>query len=501
MKTSLKTNSSGIAEGGPCPVPGRILKPGDTCWRLSRAERAAVLIDGADYFSSLEDALQQARKSIFIIGWDFDSRIRLRPDRPSSATLGDLLRELVERNPDLDVRALIWSAAVVHAPSETTQLLLGADWDKHERIRVKLDTFHPIYGAHHQKLVVIDDALAFAGGIDLTVRRWDSRPHSLDNPTRVSPEGTPYAPIHDVQMAVDGAAAADLADLARDRWLRATGETLAPAAERRDIWPASLEPDFLAREIGVARTYPMCGSCEPVREVERLTRESLRAARKQIYIEQQYMTATFIGDILRDHLRNPDGPEIIILMTRESRGIAERFVMGSNRDRLIRRIKKHDHHNRLRVCYPVIRGANGASQVMVHSKLMIIDDWFLRIGSANLNNRSMGLDSECDLAIEADNDQARRAIARLRWKLIAEHLAACPEELEVQASELGSIIAAIDCFNNNGRGFECFEALTQPGPTRPVFGTKILDPARPFEPLWFLRRKKRRHDLRAPARQ
>ncbi|MFN3890808.1 MAG: phospholipase D-like domain-containing protein [Beijerinckiaceae bacterium] len=494
--TALKCDECTYAEDRP-----GVLRPGDTCWRHSPSQRAAVLIDGADYFARLDEALRCARRSVFILGWDFDSRIRLRPDAEDAPTVGELLRDLVERHPRLEVRALIWSAAVIHAPSEPKQLLLGSDWDKHERISVRLDTFHPIYGAHHQKLVVIDDSIAFAGGMDLTVRRWDSRPHELDNPARLSPDGQPYAPIHDVQMAVDGDAAADLGDLARDRWFCATGETLPACDERRDIWPASLQPDFTGLRVAVSRTYPQCGAREPVTEVERLTAACLRAARRHIYIEQQYMTAPFVGDILRDHLRNPDGPEVVVLMTRESRGFAERLVMGSNRDRLIRRIKKQDHHRRLRVCYPVIRGSNGGSQVMVHSKLMIIDDWFLRVGSANLNNRSMGLDSECDLAIEADEPHARLAIEHLRWRLVGEHLGASPEEVEAHAKETGSIIAAIDRFNGNGRGLECFEALTSPGPTRPVPGTRILDPARPFEPLWFLRRKKRRHPLRPRVRQ
>lgn len=489
MKTSLALQNNTFDE----TVDARkVLRAGETCWRLSRAEQAAVLIDGEDYFSRLEEALLQAKHSIFILGWDFDNRIKLRPGDSDSPSVGELLRSLVESNSNLHVRALIWSAAVVHAPSETTQLLLGADWDKHERITVKLDTFHPIYGAHHQKVVVIDDSIAFAGGMDLTVRRWDSRPHQLDNASRISPDGQTYAPIHDVQMCIDGDAAANLGDLARDRWQRATGQELAPCTERRDIWPCSLEPDFRRRDIGVARTYPQCGGCDPINEVERLTYESLKLARRHIYIEQQYMTALFIGDILRDHLRNPDGPEIMVLMTRESRGIAERLVMGSNRDRLIRRLKKDDKHNRLRVCYPVIRHGDEASQVMVHSKLMVIDDWFLRVGSANLNNRSMGLDSECDLAIEADDELSRTAVAKLRWRLIGEHLDVSPDVIADHAEATGSMIGAIDYFNKNGRGFECFEALTTSGPTRPVFGTAILDPSRPFEPLWFLRRKKRR---------
>lgn len=472
--------------------PLKVLREGDTCWRLAHSARASVLIDGADYFTQLDHALRLATRSIFILGWDFDGRIKLRPDAPGSQTLGALLRELVEKNPRLEVRALIWSAAVVHAPSEPRQLLLGSEWDKHERITIKLDTFHPIYGAHHQKVVVIDDALAFAGGMDLTVRRWDSRPHMLDNPARVSPEGLPYAPIHDVQMAVDGDAAAALGALARDRWFRATGEELQADLEPRNIWPHTLAADFQETKIAIARTYPELGKCKPVTEIERLTSASLRRAEKHIYIEQQYMTAPFIGEILADHLRRADGPEIMVLMTRESRGVAERLVMGNNRDRLIRRLKKHDHHDRLRVCYPVIRSDDGGSQVMVHSKLMLIDNWFLRVGSANLNNRSMGLDSECDLAIEAEDDAAKRAIEDLRWRLIGEHLDADPAVLATHVASGGSMIAAIDHYNKGGRGFECFEALSDKGPTRPVWGSSILDPARPFEPLWFLRRKKLR---------
>lgn len=451
-----------------------------------------MLVDGADYFKRLEEALRCARRSIFILGWDFDSRIRLRPDLPDSPDVGALLRSLVDTQPDLEIRALIWSAAVVHAPSEPAQLLIGREWDRHERIRVKLDTFHPLYGAHHQKVIVIDDSIAFAGGMDLTVRRWDSHPHMVENPARLSPEGAPYAPIHDVQMVVDGEAAADLGDLARDRWRRATGEDLPPCRERQNIWPHSAPPDFVRQRIGIARTYPQCGQCELVTEVERLTDESLREARRFIYIEQQYMTATFVGDILCDHLRRPDGPEILILMTRESRGFAERFVMGSNRDRLIRRMKRQDRHGRLRVCYPVIRNGDSDSQIMVHSKLMIIDDWFLRVGSANMNNRSMGLDSECDLAVEAEEEAARLAVSRLRWRLIAEHLDASPQDVEARENQHGSMIAAVDSLNGNVRGFKCFEALSTPGPERPVPLTRILDPARPFEPLWFLRRKKPR---------
>ncbi|MDB5570195.1 MAG: phospholipase [Hyphomicrobiales bacterium] len=473
-------------------TPFEILKPGENCWRVATAERAAALVDGADYFSRLEEALCAARHSILILGWDFDHRIRLRPDDEASMTLGALLRDLVERRPLLEVRVLVWSVAVVHAPSQPVQLLLGAEWEKHPRISVRLDTFHPIYAAHHQKIVCVDDSIAFVGGMDLTVRRWDARPHAIAHPARKSPEGEPYRAIHDIQMAVDGEAAEAIAELARERWRTAIGEELQPCPRGHDVWPASLQPDFRREAIAIARTLPAIGDQRPATEVEALTRDCLLAARKSIYIEAQYMTACFIGDILADHLANSEGPDVVVLMTHESRGFAERMVMGKNRDRLIRRLKRADRWGRLRVCYPVIRSASGPSQVMVHSKLIVVDDRFIRIGSSNLNNRSMGLDTECDLAIEARSEQTREAITGITWRLLGEHLDATPREVAEAAARLGSMCAAIDAVNTGERGLDCFDALTTPGPERPVCGTSLLDPHRPFEPLWFLRRRHHR---------
>jgi phosphatidylserine/phosphatidylglycerophosphate/cardiolipin synthase-like enzyme len=181
----------------------------------------------------------------------------------------------------------------------------------------------------------------------------------------------------------------------------------------------------------------------------------------------------------------------MIVMTHQSRGFAERFVMGQNRDRLIRKLKRADRHDRLRVCYPVLRG-DCETAVMVHSKLMIIDDQLLRVGSANLNNRSMGVDTECDLAIEGVRDDTRRAINAVRWRLLGEHLDVSPEEIAAATERLGSMVAAIDSFNKGARGMACFNALTTPGPIKPVACTGLLDPGRPFEPLWFLKRRKRR---------
>jgi phosphatidylserine/phosphatidylglycerophosphate/cardiolipin synthase-like enzyme len=467
-----------------------ILRPGRNCWRVRNCRRAAVLIDGASYFSRLETTLRQARKSILILGWDFDGSIRLRPDVGSdeSPPLGPFLHSLLEERPELEIRILVWSLATVHAPSAPMPLLLGTDWQNHPRLHVRLDTHHPIYAAHHQKIVCIDDALAFVGGMDLTVRRWDTARHAAGDPVRISPDARPYDPVHDIQMMVDGEIVGDIASLARRRWAAATGEELAPVTPEAELWPSDLPPDFTEMPLAIARTMPAWGGQPAVGEVAALTADALAAARQAIYIEAQYMTAPYVGDILAAQLDRPDGPEIVVVMTHESHGLAERIVMGNNRDRLIRRLRQADRHDRLRVSFPCVPAGNGERrQVLVHSKLIIVDDTFLRIGSSNLNNRSIGLDTECDLAVEARRIEARRTIVLLRNRLLAEHLDTDPETVAGLAEENGSLVRAVDALNHKPRGLRPFEAMYTDGPSRPALGTRLLDPKRPFAPLRFLR--------------
>jgi phospholipase D1/2 len=165
--------------------------------------------------------------------------------------------------------------------------------------------------------------------------------------------------------------------------------------------------------------------------------------------------------------------------------------MGANRDRLIRRMKRADRFDRLRVYRPVVPAEGGEREVLIHAKLIIVDDVFMRIGSSNLNNRSIGLDTECDLAIEARNDVERQGIRALRERLLGEHLGISPESVAQAIVANGSLARAIDALNHGGRGLRGFEATATAGPARPIPGTWLLDPHRPFEPFWFLRRRRR----------
>ena len=298
------------------PPNAAIIDPGRNCWKVATAPRAAPLVDADCYFSALESAMRQARRSIIIVGWDFDDRIRLTRDG-NSQPLGDLLRSFVEEQPELRIDVLVWSASVLHAPGDAGTFLWGAEWQDHPRINLKLDTHHPFYAAHHQKIVAIDDSVAFVGGMDLTIGRWDTSRHTIDDPRRVDPEGTPYGPVHDIQMVVDGDAAVSLADVARRRWTAATGEERERIDTPSRIWPENAEPAFRDVDIAIARTKPAYRGEPSVTEAARLTDDALKAAREAIYLEAQYLTTRRVGRILAEHLRNPDGPEIVVVMTHE----------------------------------------------------------------------------------------------------------------------------------------------------------------------------------------
>ncbi len=283
----------------PAAVRRPVLHPGRNCALIAHATRARVLIDGEDYYRNLADVLAKATRSILIVGWDFDGRIRLRPEDPQCRSLGEVLRDLVERNSELHVSILIWSVAVAHAPSKPNELLLTSEWARHPRISFRLDTAHPIYAAHHQKIVVIDENIAFAGGMDLTVNRWDSCDHLVRDPRRINESGEPYESVHDVQMMVEGEIAGALGDVVRDRWLRFAGEASGGARAHQAIsgrrTPSRISRISISRSRAHCRTGP---STRRLREIAALTADAVQAARTLIYIENQYLTAPQLAKLL-----------------------------------------------------------------------------------------------------------------------------------------------------------------------------------------------------------
>ena len=463
------------------PEGGRILKLGRNCWQMAHANRAALLVDAADYFSALDAALRRAERSIVVMGWDFDASIRLRVREASqSSMLGDFLRSLVDERPELEVRILIWNLSTVHAPGATLPLIFGSPWQDHPRIKLRLDSKHPIYGAQHQKLVCVDDSIAFVGGIDLTIRRWDTTEHRPDDPNRVDTEGKSYGPVHDLQMVIEGEAAKAAARLAYDRWEIVTGEAVAEKTALHDIWPTDVEPDFYGNLVAVARTTPRSGIRRGVREVAALNADALRAAKHAIYIEAQYFADRRIGRLLAKSLNRAEGPEIVVVIAPSAHGHLEAWIMNGNRDRVLRLLKRADRYGRLRILFPVVAAPDGDQEIFVHAKLVVVDDRFIRVGSSNLNRRSTGLDAECDLAIEAEDQETRARIAAIRARLLGEHLGQPAQHVAATIAAEGSLIKTIDKLSGNGRTLRPYASVTRMGSTRLMLGTRLLDPRRPL---------------------
>ncbi|WP_372400068.1 VTT domain-containing protein [Azospirillum sp. HJ39] len=496
--------SRGIAAAGFAGASRPILEPGRTCWRIEDTGRLGVVVDAEDYFALAKAAMRRARRSIYMTAWDFDARIRLmpqtrRPRRPDR--LGTLLNWLATTRPDLHIHVLKWDYAELFDLARWSHPFMLRNWLTHRRLQYRLDGDHPTGACHHQKMLVIDDRVAFCGGLDITANRWDTRAHHAHDPRRRQPDGKPYEPFHDVMMAVDGAAARALGEMFRDRWARATGETLLPPAPapgrppRRhplaaDPWPPGFEPMLRDVRVGIARTDPACNGRAEVREVEALYLAAIAAAREVIYLESQYFASTAVAEALKARLAEEDGPEVIVVNPVRTTSWLENTVMLGARARLTRELREADRHGRFRLFAAL---TDGGACITVHAKVMVVDDRLLRIGSANLNNRSMGLDTECDLALEAgpgpEDAATRHAIRRTRDDLIAEHLGTTPDEVAAAVRRQGSLVAAIESLRRPaGRTLEPLHDPEPDGLAAAVADSRVFDPEHPVDAVDIVRR-------------
>ena len=425
----------------------KIIQPGKNCWRVERADRFYCIQDAADHFRLVRQAILSARHSVFILGWDVFAAVDLVPGAaPSDAPtrLDELLAFVARRRPRLHCYILIWDYAALYTLERDPFSRWKLGWRMPRGVRFGFDDRVPVGGSHHQKIVVVDDQLAFCGGIDLTGHRWDTSAHRVDEPLRVS-GGEPYTPYHEVHAMATGPLATALGELSRDRW-RALGEKRLPAVapSNEDLWPSEITPDLTDADVAIARTVPEVDGQPAIRECEALFVDSIARAKRTIYIESQYFTNDTIADALATRLREPDGPEIIVVSPQECHGWLEQNTMGAFRDGAFRRMIAADAHKRLRIVYPA---ASQAANVptFIHSKVMVVDDEFVRIGSANLSRRSMAVDSECDLAVEACGvPRVRDGVRQIRNRLVAEHLGLNPDDVADGVERAGSLRAFMD---------------------------------------------------------
>ena len=423
----------------------------NSIWRVERAACLSIIVDADDYFRFAREAMINAKKRIMLVGWDFDARVQLVREGHmvgEPVQVGDFILWLVERNPDLEIYLLRWSMGAIQSLFRGNTAIKVLKWMRHPRIFTKLDSAHPLGASHHQKIIVIDDHFAFCGGIDVTAERWDTREHRDDDDRRLDPNGKKYGPWHDASSALQGPAAMALAELARERWVRAGGRAITPVTDAASAWPQTLPVDFTDVEVGIARTMASWNGDSELREIENLFVDQIAGAQHFIYAESQYFASRRIAEAIAKRLDEENGPEIVLMNPLSAQGWLEPMAMDTARARLVAALQHRDKWRRFRIYHPLTSRGEG---IYIHAKVMMIDDHTLRIGSANMNNRSLGLDTECDIVLSASRPGDKRCVALIRDGLLAEHLGVSRERVTKDIEDNNSLIGCIERLNGKGR--------------------------------------------------
>ena len=434
-----------------------LLTPGPSCWRSGVADRAALLIDMQAYFDAAMTVMRQARHCVHLLNWAFEPQTLFHPQPGGGGKdedrIGKFLIALAEKKPQLDVRLLCWKSAMPVASTQHFFPLADRKVFAGTKVKFVLDGRLPQGACHHQKMIIVDDSIAFCGGGDIGPDRWDTPQHLDDDPRREKTrrDNRCFDSRHEVMALLDGEPAMILGELFRDRWQRATGETLAAAAPTPSPhWPKSVEPTLTSIRAGVSRTSAKWRDLSEVRECEALHLEAIAAARRCIYMENQYFTSPVIARALAVRLSEPKGPEVVLISAEHSPSYFDQFTMDRTRSTFIRAVQDADRHHRCKIYSPVT--ALGRT-IIVHAKLTIIDDTLLRIGSANINNRSMGFDTECDLSLEALGAGAaanRAAIRTARTRLLAHWLGCNEDSVDGAIREHGGVGPGLEALRLGG---------------------------------------------------
>jgi phosphatidylserine/phosphatidylglycerophosphate/cardiolipin synthase-like enzyme len=467
-------------------------------WRYAKASRAHVIVDCAEYFCWMREAMLAAEQRILIVGWDFDTRVRIHNIEPGQKRgrgdppdrLAEFIPWLVHRKPGLEVHLLKWNFGMLKMFVRGLMPLHLLRWWWNPRIHIKFDSAHPVGCSHHQKIVVIDDTFAVCGGIDMTSSRWDTPDHVEDDPRRKLPNGKLYGPWHDATMAVEGDVARVLGDYGRLRWKQAGGDPMEPCPVRDGSpWPEALSTEYRDVDVGLSRTQAAHDGIAEVVEIEALFIEQIARAKRFIYAESQYFASRRIAEAISLRLEQPDPPEIVLINPETAEGWLEQAAMDGARIRLLAAIGGTDPGHRFSIWCPY---ASNGTAIYVHSKLMIIDDEIVRVGSANFNNRSMGLDSEFDVFIDAarsGGDPAREAIRRLRVTLLAEHTGQDFATMEaLLATHGGAMATALDAAPKDGKRLVRFKPRELSDTEKAIADNEALDPERPEEMLSFYKK-------------
>jgi phospholipase D1/2 len=416
------------------PLTHRVLKVGRNCWDIAPADETGVLIDGCDYYRAFHDASRTAERYIAICGWQFDSDVALLRGGggcDEEVRLLAFLNGLCETNADLRVYILAWNFNPIYGFDREWFQKWYFNWTTNERLQFCFDSCHCMGASHHQKFAVIDGALAFLGGLDLCSSRWDDREHCFDNPKRINSDRNTYGPFHDIQSYHTGPVAQKVTELFQERWrlvcggeLELAGASKAPAVDFAGRFPIASDRVAISR----TQTKTDDGKQESVQEIRQLFLDAIDSAESLIYIENQYFSSNAIFAALSKRMKAKGRPrlQVILVLAKDASAFVEKVAIGILQAKIVRLLKQvaAETGHSVGVYYTACEGDRGEEvPTYIHSKLFLVDDRFLSVGSANMNNRSMELDTEINVTWEATRNQGGliESIKRIRGELLAEH--------------------------------------------------------------------------------
>ena len=446
-----------------------------TTWRRHEQSHSALLIDAQDYYRAFYAAASRARRSVLILGWQFDSDVQLlrgadlpQGADPRSYELLPLLDRLCRERPELEVKMLAWDHSLFFALEREVLQKIVFDIATVDRFKFKTDGTVPFGGSHHQKVAIIDGQVAFMGSADLCQDRWDTSAHVARDPLRVSRREEAYKPYHEVQAVFTGDPVRSLLELFADRWAHATGERVDLAAvsvpyedeHAAEALLASLPVTMrMPRScLALSRTVPTAPDREGVHEIRDLYVRAIRGAQRLVYIETQYLTSHCVRDALVSRMDDRDKPklEVVLVLPRKPERLKEELTIAQPQAAVIDAFVSAARAGGHALGIFNVQAPDDADPepifVYIHAKLMIIDDRFFTVGSANLANRSMTVDSEINavwVAPEGDA-QLHAAIRRVRTRLLLEHLGEAADVRTVVAPE--GLVARLERTVDEGRG-------------------------------------------------
>lgn len=413
----------------------QVLTAGRNCWAISPVDETGLLVDGCDYYRAFHHASRMAQRYILICGWQFDSDISLLRDENAQNVddirLLSFLNGLCEKNSELRIYILAWNFNPIYGLEREWFQKWYFNWTTNERLKFCFDSCHCFGASHHQKFAVIDGAVAFVGGLDLCSSRWDDRDHCSDNPKRINSDQSTYGPFHDIQSYHTGPVAEKLAELFKERWRIACCDelTLTAAAEKTLVDFVEHLP-IASNRVAISRTQAKTddGKQESIQEIRQLFVDAIESAESVIYIENQYFSSNALFWALSKRMKahGRSRLQIVLVLAKDANAFVEKVSIGIMQAKVIHRLKEmaletgHD----LGVYYSGCVAADGQEvPIYIHSKLFLVDDRLLSVGSANMNNRSMGLDTEVNVTWEASSDQNAliESIRHIRADLLAEH--------------------------------------------------------------------------------